>query len=678
MSSEDIRELDYSNRSLSNFPQEILKYKNTLESLDLTNNDFVNYEEVVGYLSNFINLKNLNIDIQTQEQASLILDNIPSLIILNGQKTKEDDDEEKNNEQQLNNEEQNFEEEEFNQPIINNNNNDNNYNNMQNMNDNYNINNNNNQNYQTEELNIPEVENASLENEINNFNIIVTNIKSFYGKNTNKIKLFCDDFQKFLKKQIDNLNKQVNENVSNYLYALNVYHSKLQIYSFLNKKVIDLLKTIRVGDKFNNILIDSLSKIDKFKNENEKIINNIVNKMNVGLKDNNQNLMNLNQKISENEQMNNEQIKQKDIIIQNLKTQNQNLQKEINFLKKENQKYTKNILDKAKKIIKNEAANSLQTNNNTNTQSNYQTLQEDDNLKSLFSNYNEKIKINPSSIRLIALRNLIDIIYDIYKYKTAYENKGLPKLTLEQYLYSYLKSKYGLKKLVVENAMNILNGIKAYSNDNGEVLFFGLLLRNELDDESINILFKIKETVDNLLRHFCNDFNKFNAIKNNSIFIEENIWIEIANMLFFNNKESCDGFINRINNFLEGKIKSESIINQYGKNILYNDFLNILIKYNVSLRRKYLQNLVNSFREVDENKIGQINSEQFMELIKNLNIYEDENEYNEKIEELYQKIDPNENNKISLSDLVNLLDKEYIIDSRNNTELKALDKIAMN
>ena len=72
------------------------------------------------------------------------------------------------------------------------------------------------------------------------------------------------------------------------------------------------------------------------------------------------------------------------------------------------------------------------------------------------------------------------------------------------------------------------------------------------------------------------------------------------------------------------------------------------------------------------------NSEQFMELIKNLNIYEDENEYNEKIEELYQKIDPNENNKISLSDLVNLLDKEYIIDSRNNTELKALDKIAMN
>ena len=226
--------------------------------------------------------------------------------------------------------------------------------------------------------------------------------------------------------------------------------------------------------------------------------------------------------------------------------------------------------------------------------------------------------------------------------------------------------------------MNILNGIKAYSNDNGEVLFFGLLLRNELDDESINILFKIKETVDNLLRHFCNDFNKFNAIKNNSIFIEENIWIEIANMLFFNNKESCDGFINRINNFLEGKIKSETIINQYGKNILYNDFLNILIKYNVSLRRKYLQNLVNSFREVDENKIGQINSEQFMELIKNLNIYEDENEYNEKIEELYQKIDPNENNKISLSDLVNLLDKEYIIDSRNNTELKALDKIAMN
>jgi translation elongation factor EF-G len=181
----------------------------------------------------------------------------------------------------------------------------------------------------------------------------------------------------------------------------------------LHNKFKPKIKKINKGCLF-------LNKIDKFKNENEKIINNIVNKMNVGLKDSNQ-------KISENEQMNNEQIRQKNIVIQNLKTQNQNLQKEINNLKKENQKYTKNILDKAKKIIKNEAANSLQTNNNTNTQSNYQTLQEDDNLKSLFSNYNEKIKINPSSIRLIALRNLIDIIYDIYKYKTAYENKGLPK-----------------------------------------------------------------------------------------------------------------------------------------------------------------------------------------------------------------------------------------------------------
>ena len=80
----------------------------------------------------------------------------------------------------------------------------------------------------------------------------------------------------------------------------------------------------------------------------------------------------------------------------------------------------------------------------------------------------------------INLNNLLEIINQIYKIRynriekqqQGVYNKG----TLEQDLYNYLKSKYGLKKLIIEWSINILSSIRTYYKINCEVYLFALIL----------------------------------------------------------------------------------------------------------------------------------------------------------------------------------------------------------
>jgi hypothetical protein len=50
---------------------------------------------------------------------------------------------------------------------------------------------------------------------------------------------------------------------------------------------------------------------------------------------------------------------------------------------------------------------------------------------------------------------------------------------MEQYMYTYLNQRYGLKNLIIEWAAAIINGIKKYSKEDHSVCLFGKILRNE-------------------------------------------------------------------------------------------------------------------------------------------------------------------------------------------------------
>jgi hypothetical protein len=95
-------------------------------------------------------------------------------------------------------------------------------------------------------------------------------------------------------------------------------------------------------------------------------------------------------------------------------------------------------------------------------------------------------KLGPTYIRQLSLRQLKDIIGEIYVQKVKYDEKCLdsrvPRETMEQFMFTFLNQKYGLKSLIIEWASSIVNGIKKYSKDH-EINLFGKILRNEFDEE---------------------------------------------------------------------------------------------------------------------------------------------------------------------------------------------------
>jgi nitrogenase subunit NifH len=86
------------------------------------------------------------------------------------------------------------------------------------------------------------------------------------------------------------------------------------------------------------------------------------------------------------------------------------------------------------------------------------------------------------------------------KFDLKCEEGRQAKETMEQYMYTYLNQRYGLKNLIIEWAAAIIAGIKKYSKEDHDVALFGKILRNECDEEFRFIQQTVKETVFALLK----------------------------------------------------------------------------------------------------------------------------------------------------------------------------------
>jgi hypothetical protein len=78
---------------------------------------------------------------------------------------------------------------------------------------------------------------------------------------------------------------------------------------------------------------------------------------------------------------------------------------------------------------------------------------------------------------------------------------------MEQYMYTYLNQKYGLKNLIIEWAAAIITGIKTYSKEDHDVALFGKILRNECDEDFRFIQHTVRETVYALLKAVIRERN---------------------------------------------------------------------------------------------------------------------------------------------------------------------------
>lgn len=91
------------------------------------------------------------------------------------------------------------------------------------------------------------------------------------------------------------------------------------------------------------------------------------------------------------------------------------------------------------------------------------------------------------------------------KFDKKCEDSHAPKETMEQFMYTYLNQKYGLKPLIVEWAASIINGVKTYLREDHEITLFAKILKNECDEEFRLIQNHVKDTLLQLVKVIYKD-----------------------------------------------------------------------------------------------------------------------------------------------------------------------------
>ena len=652
--------LNLSRAKLKSIPKEVLDQKDSLESLDISGNNFNDFYSVLNDLTKFKKLKRLKINIFTQEQAKNIIDLMPNLEYLNDEAINEEVNTEQKKEKSVSN--------------------------------------------NKEKIN---VKNKSPLKQItdNNFKPVFKKFEEFFKLNLNKKEKFQKIISAFNEKY-KQLNIKENKIINEKMIDKEI-EKELELCQFISSELRKIKDDMNNNDykpnsvdKLLNIMIEN----ENIKNKCNEILKEKKKIIKISLKDSDINKNKKSVKSLKNNQSNNifkeEGKKVNKLLSKKYKKENKkyinrsfnkNSEERIKFSNCSFEKFNNRLtFSERKSIIESKLGKESKIfrtkidlsdfNDDSYSQNLFMRSKTDFNNSNIFEDKNNdmilKEKMNP---RIISLKNLLDIINQIYKLRSTRiekQNQGVyNKGTLEQDFYAYLKSRYGLKNLIIEWSINILSSIQAYYEISGEVYLFALILKNELDEDSIEILNKIKTTMNNIL-NLIYDYNirKIKDIKQNKEFINENEWKAIGNLLYNDDDKMKNQFINEVYSFINKLIKDKKVIEKIDKKILFEDFVNILIIFNMKLRKKYLYNLFVLFSKEDSKKTGIINLENFKQLIKNSDIIKDEKKIEEVTEKLIEILGQEESGQITFTDIVEILENLNLITEKG--KIKFLDKLS--
>ena len=534
-----------------------------------------------------------------------------------------------------------------------------------------------------------------------------------------------EDFKDFLNKQTEVINNLISSNLSNYIYTSNIIQTKIDIYNFLQNKIIlilsELNKTnnyqkIKENTKKSSLLLQLLADINALIKEKELSLYKIIgilhskgintNTTNIGQSIDSENLINENNNLKYDLIEKNKQIK----VLENM---NNILNEKIEKIKTENDALTMKLFERSKKFLNDSTFKSgLETlmknkndKDNNYKDNNFNTINSRINLPNMPKNsFNKQIIV---SKKKLTREQINEIIQNIYKSKISYDQNCIdlnkPLETMEQHMYQYLNNKYGLKNLTIEYASAIISGIKEYSKKDMNIKVFGMLLKNEIEENTLTIVEKIKQVVQETLEYFISQKNPFmigsdiqklcERIKKGMV--DEEVWNSFIDTLFLNDKENGKKVKDKIYEFID-RIMAKSLdkignnlkfemtreeedffneMKNFPKKIRYEDLINILIDYHIRVRKNYLKNMRQIFMNNDENKDGVLTKKEFIKYIKDLKIFHEET-LEENIDYLLRKIPQCEKyDFFSFSEIVELFDQEQIL-KENNEKCSILDFLA--
>ena len=520
---------------------------------------------------------------------------------------------------------------------------------------------------------------------------------------------FLSNFENFFKNQIEIINSSVKNNEPNFIYATNVLVAKIKVLNFFNTKYLEdfLSKSDSESANILNLISDNLTKatnnvieiikkLEQRGNEINALIEGMQNKLNQNelyIKQLNDKYKILNEKFNK--------LKDEDELITQKLINNKNLNKYNN---------NSNILENANFENKNPNINSLSVpqlkiksfkslNNDEENSKKLESISNQTFKNSIYikdkipnplthNNINNNVELTNLSLagnRVFTLKMMKEIISNMYTTKIAFDKKCVinkqPKQTMEEYMYIYLNQKYGLKNMVIEWATNIINGIRTFSSEDTEISLFGKILQNELEESCHLLINNLKENINTILISILKSENPYkdeyeiNIMKNKLIKGEippektqqiiENLFDQKGRGVLFekintqiNNKRT----LMMKNNSIKGKYTREEmnkiIYNKQNEcNFVQYDFLlDICLEYQIKLHIKYLKPFVKLFQSIDTNRDGILDEEQFVHLIKNMNIFEEQNIV-QIVEEFLNNLDPYGYKRVTFSEIVELFTK---------------------
>ncbi|OMJ87610.1 hypothetical protein SteCoe_10607 [Stentor coeruleus] len=634
-----LKELQLFGNRLETLPKDLSKLR-SLEKLDISNNLIASIDLILPGLLSLPNLIELHVTLQDFSEEQLLLNNLPKLQNLNGNPVdkyraqisvqEQDSDDEKDLQQSL---------------------------------------------LACQSSGFFSEETSLNQEYLEKIAVLYDEIRALWVKeDKKKDSVLAEDFDEGLKKIMGELSDVLKDNKQEYLINVYSLKAKFDLALLCQGKLLDLSvkKNDKLGGKLkesNDLLVqvfrETISCMASFEPKIRKKISSMKNQVSHFQKESEEVLEAADQ-LQKEAKVHKEA---KEFLIKRFQDEKDELLAEIEALQEENKKYLDTIIRHSKSyaegVLSSRGSEDLRN--------------EDDSRKYSMS--------SPSMVKqngkVLSIKQLKEVIEEIYASKVKYDERcsegKMPRETMEEHMYNYLNKKYGLRNLILEWAASIIASVKKYAQEDNDVAVFGLILKNECDEEFRFVQVQVKKTVTELLR--INLRNKFplksagdiNEMVNERTgkYLAEDEWNEIVRFMY--NESDAEYIVDqlysqRIKDELptdrptRGKVSREEAIIQREKErglknrILYSEFVNFLLDFQLHGHQKFLSNFVKVFKKVDMDSDGILNEKEFTKLLATVNLGFNESDCNR----LLQLIDPFDNQNITFSECVALFSTELV------------------
>lgn len=255
----------------------------------------------------------------------------------------------------------------------------------------------------------------------------------------------------------------------------------------------------------------------------------------------------------------------------------------------------------------------------------------------------EPPKMKAINRKVISFSHLKELIGELYEAKKNFDSKckknQLPRESMEQFMFSFFKNKFGLNAIVIEWVFGLVEAVRMYHQKDNDIALFALILRNQVDEEFAEIQKQIKLTINDILMNLVETQNPNKGKREvNIIFstrvkgrIRENMALEIVNTMYTeehpNKDEILEKLLDKISHdeqkINQGKLAiSKSMANLKHKNksirsIQYSALVKIILDMQLKTHYSFLRNLSREFKVFDSQNYGFITLDQFQKLVYN-------------------------------------------------------------